>query len=278
MADRTEYQAAFQAGAERKLKTEIIEGIEHALVPEGAKVVNFAKLMPAPSRIQATPSFSDIAGFADYIVEFKEDGTRIFIDDERRRFTTVFDCHHKGQPAWGDHSASLDVELSREWLRFKSFNEKKMAAIDFAEFIEDNVAYITGPVTGVDLLAMAQSMKVKLKGDLEVEETLHAGMKKLLITDESVVRGTNSDKKEMAFPEKVELSLRVFKNGLTYPIEVFLRMRKSDRGLTFWIKIPDPEAIEEAAFDQVIDQVKEATGLPTLKGSFVGPSHRSDRY
>lgn len=277
MAEKTEYQAAFESGASQELKTVEIGDIEHALIPEGACIKSFENLMAAPNRIKATPSFTDIPGFADYVEEFKEEGTRIFIDDDRRRFTTVFDCHHKNQPAWGDHSASLDVELSREWKRVKAQNEQKMAAIDFAEFIEDNVAYITGPVTGIDLLAMAQSMKVKLKGDLEVEETLHAGMKKLLITDESIVKGTNSNKKEMEFPEKVELSLRVFKNGLTYPIEVFLRMRKSDRGINFWIKIPDPDAIEEAAFDQVIDQVKEATALPTLKGSFEGPSHRSRR-
>ncbi len=137
------------------------------------------------------------------------------------------------------------------------------------------MAYVAGPVAGLDLLAMAQSMKVKLKGDLDVEETLSRGMKRLLITDESVLKGTNSQKKEMEFPEELKLSLRVFKNGKTYPIKVYLRIRTTKDAITFWIKIPDPEAIEEEAFDQVIEEVRDVTGLPTLKGSFRGPSHKS---
>ena len=143
-----------------------------------------------------------------------------------------------------------------------------MNQFELAEFLEDNMAYITKPVSGADLLSMAQNIKVQLKGSLEIEETVSRGLKTLSIKDDSIIRGQNSKGKNIVFPESLSLSLRVFKNQPAFNIDVFLRMRRHPDSLEFWITIPDPKAIEEAAFDKVIDEVKATSKLPTLKGSF----------
>lgn len=274
MTDKTEFQSAYDLGAAKKLDLVTIQGIEHALIPEGAKVASFENLLPAPTRIKAHPSFTDVASFHSYIESFKEDGSRIFIDEQNLRFFTVFDCHKKDQPRWGDHSASFQAKPAREWERFKSFDGKKLSQMEFAEFIEDNVTYITKPISGVDLLAMAQTIKVQVKGNIEIDETLHGGIKTLSIKDDSIVRGTSSKDKQLSFPEKVTLAIRVFHNHTAYQVEVFLRYRKQDNSLVFWIKIPDPKAIEELAFNAVIADIQAATKLPTLKGSYQGLSHK----
>lgn len=277
MVDQTEYEAAHTAGQAVKLVTAKINGIEHVLVPPNCSLNSMAALMPAPQRIKAHPSFSDVAGFAEYIEEFKEDGSRIFVDDSRHSFTTIFDCHHKGSPAWGDHSASLSLEHSHEWNNFLANNDQKMSPYDFAEFLEDNIAYVdqdaTG-LTGADLLTMAQTFKVKLKGDLQVEETLQRGMRKLLIQDDSTLKANNSQGNEIEFPETMSFNLRIFKNQSAYPIKVYLRTRTTKDQVIFWIKIPDTPGLIEEAFNHVITEVAETTELPTLKGSFDGPNHR----
>lgn len=272
-----DFQAAFEAGQATQIVYANFHGIDHVLIPPGCKLQSLETLLPAPTRIKATPSFNDVDGFATYVAEFKGDGSRVFVDDSKYRFTTVFDCHAKDQPAWGDHSASITMELAHEWKRFRGFDSKAMSPKEFAEFLEDNVAYVDGErsgMSGADVLTMAQTFKVNVKGELDVEESLSRGLRKLVIKDDSTLRGKNVAGTELEFPEKLHFNLRIFKNHNAYPIEVYLRTRTSKEAVVFLIKIPDPDGLLEEAFDRVIDDVRSRTLLPTLKGSFNGPTHK----
>ena len=163
----TDFQAAFEAGIAQKIETIDVEGVQHVLIAPGCTLQSMEKFLPAPTRIKAHPSFNDVAGFAEYVKEFAEAGSRVFVDDSSYRFTTVFDCHAKGQPAWGDHSASITMELAHEWQRFRRFDGKAMTPKEFAEFLEDNGAYVDADrsgMTGADVLTMAQTFKVNVKG------------------------------------------------------------------------------------------------------------------
>jgi len=278
-----EFQSAYTLGLERTIEKIEVDGIMHLMVPKTMSVESMAHLMDAPNRIKAHPSFNDVEGFAGYAKEFQEAGSRVFVDDINHSFVTVFDCHAKDSPAWCDHSASMKLSHSHEWNRFVDFNNKKLSAKQFAEFLEDNISYLgamdtaAGFTSPADILTMAQTFKVRLKGELDVEDTLQAGVRKLIIKDDSTLSGRNADGKELSFPEKLNFNLRVFKNHHTYPITVWLRTRASKDGVTFWITIPDVDGIVEQAFDQVIDRVQTCTGLPTLKGQFDGPNHRRSR-
>jgi len=276
MPSNTEYETAFEAGANQELKTVEVYGIKHALIPAGRDIKSFERLMLAPSRIVASPCFSDQHGFVEYFKEFKEDGTRIFVNDNSLIFTTVFDCHHKDQPAWGDHSASYELNHSSEWKRFNSFNNKKMDQRDFAEFLEDNMEHINGPIKGLELLQLAQNININFKGTLAIEETVSKGLKSLIIKDESRAFGIDTAGKEIEFPDHLVLSLRVFKNGPLYDFTVKLRQRtnKEQNCLIFWISITDSDAIEEKVFDKVIESIKEETGITPLKGAYKGRSHK----
>ena len=195
MTNQTEAQTIFEKGRQTALVLNTINGIDHALVPNDCALKSLEHLMPAPQRIVASPEFHDVAGFGQYVDEFKQDGTRIFVDADALRFSTVFDCHAPGKPAWGDHSASLVFALSNEWKKFKAYDGRKMSNTDFAEFIEDHVAYIKNDkLSGADLLTMAQNMKVSFKGELAIESTLHAGLRNLTIRDDHTLKAQKGDK------------------------------------------------------------------------------------
>jgi uncharacterized protein YfdQ (DUF2303 family) len=272
----TDFQNAFDAGRQAKIEVIEIEDVLHVLVPQGCALKSMEELLPAPTRIRATPAFHDVEGFSSYVAEFKAEGTRIFVDDAKLRFFTVFDHHSKDAPAWGDHSASMDVHESPEWIRFKAFNDKPLSPKEFAEMIEDNLEYISAEgMTSADLLMMAQSFKVDFKSsELVVEDTLQKGLRNLVIKDDGALRGAGKEGKELEFPEKLALALRVFKNQAAYSISVWLRYRATKDKVIFFIKIPDPDGIKEKAFSEVIEAVKSATGLPTVKGSYSGPKHK----
>lgn len=273
---KNDFQSAHEAGQNTKILTYMVDGVEHVFLPPGASLESMEKFLPAPRRIVASPQFNDVEGFASYVKEFAEAGSRVFVDDNEFKFTTVFDFHSKGLPAWGDHSASIKMELAHEWQRFKEFDGRALKPVDFAEFLEDNVAYISARsgMTGADLLTMAQTFKVQLKGELQVEDTLSGGLRNLVIKDDSTLKGRDSEGKQISFPEKLHFDLRLFKNHKAYPIEVYLRTRTSKESVTFMIKIPDPKGLVEEAFDKVIEDVRSATELSTIKGSFSGPSHK----
>lgn len=270
MSDENNFaQTIYEKGRQSadRLLIEEIEGIKHVLVPDDCSLKSMAELMPAPQRIKASPSFADVGGFKAYVDEFKVEGSRIFVDEKALSFTTIFDAHAPGKPAWEDHSAKFKLEHAHEWNRFKGFDGKVMSNTEFAEFIEENVSYITGPIIGAELLTMAQNIKTELKGDLIVNDTLQSGMRHLVIKDDSVMTG-KSGEKEMEFPEVLQLALRIFKNHTAYSISVYLRYRVTKDYVKFFIKIPDVKKIEEEAFNAVIEDVANATGLPTLKGSY----------
>lgn len=263
----TEYDSAYAQGAANTIQQKKIEGVPHVLIPPGSTLKSMAGLMDAPQRISASPTFFDTEGFIDYTAEFKIAGTRIFVDPEQRVFFTIFDAHAPGAPAWCEHSCSLMFSFSSEWMKLCTTDGKKMDPTTLSEFLEENVAYIEGPVKGADLLTMAQNLKVQLKGDLQVEHSTQSGLKKLLIKDDSTLRGSTGEK-DLTFPEQVVFKMRIFDGGATYEVPVFLRYRAVKEGVTFWFKIPDRSAIEEAAFDIIIQDVKVKSGLKTLKGTY----------
>lgn len=272
----TDFQAAYDAGRNYEVRPLTIEGVPHVLVPPGSTLSSLEALLPAPKRIVAHPSFHDIDGFASYVKEFKSDGSRVFVDESTLTFFTIFDHHSKDQPAWGDHCSSMKLEESPEWIRFKAFNDKKLTPIEFAELLEDNLDYISAEnMTSADLLTMAQSFKVDFKGnELQIADSLQRGLRSLIVKDDGVARGAKADGTELEFPEKLVLKLRIFKYQATYELQVYLRYRASKERVQFFIKITDPEGIREKAFAAVIDEVKSATELPTVKGKYTGPKHK----
>ncbi len=267
--ENTDFQAAFDAGTNQEIKVLNIGGIDHALVPDSAGLKSFERLMDNPNRIKATHEFHDVESFAKYFKAFKEEGTRIFVDERRGTFTVVFDCDHKDSPGWGEHRITLSFSKSNEWNHFTgAHNERKSQSV-FAEFLEDHADYVIGPddYTGANLIAMAQNINISIKGNCQVEETIANGLKTLVIKDDSTATGQLNGK-QVSFPEKLQLRLRIFKGASAFDIGVHLRQRVNSGSLTFWISIPDIDAIIESAFNAVIEEVEEETGLECLKGTY----------
>lgn len=283
----TDFQSAHDAGqASAGIKVTDIGEVPHVLVPPGCGLTALPRLMDKPKRIIASPQFNDIEGFAGYFKEFKTDGTRIFVDDTKLNFVAVFDGHSSPEEGpvadWCDHSASLSIELSHEWKRFLGYDNEAMSAKDFAEFIEDNISYITATsstddLSASDLLTMAQTFKIAFVGEMDTEDRLQDGLRHLIIKDESKVTGSAGGK-ELSFPEKITFSLRVFKNHTSFKIECWLRYRATRDKLTFLMKIPDRELTEESAFNQVILEVHKATEIKPVRGKLDGPSHKAKGY
>lgn len=275
----TETAAAFDMGVKTKINSKMIGGIEHVQLPDDCKLQSFERLMDKPNRIKAAHVFNDTDSFVTYFELFSSEGTRIFVDDKNFNFTTVYDCDNPGEPAWGDHTSSLQMRFSFEWSRFKNIHKERMNQKEFSEFLCRNAEYIEFhrkdgseniPMDGNELLTMAKKIDVNIKGNAEFEESESRGIKKIVICDDSTASGKTSDGKSIEFPEEITLTLRVFRNSAAFKVPAFLRQRidKDKKGLIFWIEIKDIEQTEEAAFDKVIAEMEEKTKITALRGIY----------
>ena len=304
MADTTETEALYNIATNHEAKKQRLEidGVEHFLIPPGSTLKSLEHLLPFPVRIRSCAKFHDLDGFADYAKEFSTSGSMVFVNEKERKFTIVFDADvppddgfdeadappageaaspdspQPGRAGWGEHTAHLVFNLSHEWERFKKYDGQQMSAMQFAEFLEDNIDYISAtvtkgeesvPITGADLLSMAQQFKIRLKnGQNDVHETLKEGVRKIQIVDESETSGVKGDGVELPFPDQLCVNMRIFHNHTAYAINVWLRYRKDDGTLFFLIKIPDVAGIQEKAFEQLYSDVREKLGMRMAKGEY----------
>lgn len=268
-------EAAAIAALAQEIKVVDVEYVPHAMIPPGHSLQSLEKLMDAPMRIRASPEFTAAEDFSIYFKEFAEEGTRIFVDDDKYRFTSVFDFHTPGSPAHGDHSAGLQMSLASEWRRWKDWSGRRMNREQFANFLENNLDYIVGDFAGTKLLQMCRSLKVRTRGDLQADERMADGQRSLVFKTDSEVRGQLADGMEVAFPEIIQVRIRVFKNAATYDLPARLRWSVSPKdGAEFWYDLMDPEGVEEAAFGKVIEQVTELCERRPIRGKYEGKYHK----
>lgn len=263
-----DFQSAFEAGASQRIVNGAVAGVEHALVPNSAKLVSMEHLMERPLRTKGVAVLSDIVSFVEYTNKFKGPDTALYANQQATEIVAIFNHHSKDVPAWCDNTAVLKLTASPEWERFLKLSERKMTHVEFAEFIEDNIDYVSAKsLSAADLLSMAQNFRVKRKGSVECDEKLHNGLKKLIYIDDSEVKGMKDNSREVSFPPELEFKMRFFKGCGTYNIKAFLRYRVEDAGVKFFFKIPDPQGMVESAMQAVVDEVAKQIKLQILNGT-----------
>jgi uncharacterized protein YfdQ (DUF2303 family) len=235
------------------LETRTIEGVPHVILPEGFKAESFEKLLPAPTRIKAGVSLADAKGFIDYWQKFGTDKAVIFASEAAKKIRAVFDYHEPGQPAWGDHTATLQLSHSDEWKAWLSANNTPFPQRKFAEFIEDHIKDVFTP-TGAELLEVAKSLNVNKKLHFRSSQELSNGQVQLTYSEE--IQGQAGASGQLTIPTSITIGLRVFKGQEAYKVTARFRYRVSDEGvLTFSYHLDDVEKILEDAFNTVLQQI-----------------------
>lgn len=207
-----------------------------------------------PNRIKEKVQLAEIKSFVDYYQRFGNDRTIIKADLENKRFTAVFDYHEPGNPAWGDHTATLHCVHATEWLTWLSNDAKPFGQVAFAEFIEMNAVDIVSP-SAAEMLQIALTLQAKKKVNFNSGVRLDNGQIQLGYHEE--IAGSAGPKGDIKVPEKFELALRVFQGGEKYKVEAHLRYRINEGQLKFFYQIIRPERLVEDAFDLVKEQVEK---------------------
>lgn len=154
------------------------------------KLVSAERWEPAPTAIRQSTTLLTARGFAQYVNLFKATSTIVFFNRDTK-FVAVLDYHEPSKPSWSTHRATFEAKRTREWLLWKSFDNKPMTQVDFAQFLEDNLPDIAAP-DAATIVEAARNMEATKEVTFKSQVNVGNGSVKFTY-DEFVNNGTRPD-------------------------------------------------------------------------------------
>ncbi|AQW29058.1 DUF2303 family protein [Ralstonia syzygii subsp. celebesensis] len=242
----------------------------HLALPPGWKLEarDHEKDLPTPVRKRATVRLKDADSFIDYVKRHGSLtsstiwGTANY-QEGKVAFTAIINDHGEddSKPQWRDHTARFAPEFSEEWRRWFGKNRTPMSQVEFAAFIEENLADVACPdnaglPTGAQMLEMALSFEANQ--DMRFKSAVrlsNGGVQMSFVQDDDA-----QTLAKMQLFERFALGIPVFWNGDAYRIDARLRYRVRDGKLTFWYELIRQDKALEDATVTLIKKIREQTG------------------
>lgn len=178
----------------------------------------------------------------------------MWADLDQRTIKAVID----GVNGWRQHTATLQLKLSREWTEWATIDGKLYDQVTFAEFIEGHLSTIAYP-DGGQLLDVCQTLQVHNQASFKQSNQLATGQRVFRFEEDLETKaGTKGD---LAVPTELTLALRPFQGGEPVPVTARFRFRLRDGVLQLGVKLAEPEKSLEDAFAQIVDEV--SLSVPT---------------
>lgn len=221
-----------------------------------------------PRRKQGTVTVADVASFAVYHGKHSDPESEVYADLDRATITAVLDAHHgdPGAARWQAHRLVLALKPAAAWTAWTAHDGHMLAQQAFAEFLEDHQRDVApdGPVTGADLLEIAQQFQAHTKVSFASGSRLASGETQFTYTEETTAssgrRGT------ISIPSVFELGLPIFEDLDSYRVHARFRYRISDGRLTLGYRLDNAEDLQRDAVKQVVAKTAEATGAVIMCG------------
>ena len=247
--------------------------IEQIAVPDGWSLQDTESFQLCPRRKAANVVLGDDAGFVVYL---KRHGSlascTIWCEADytngKVNYTAILNDHQEtdnGQK-WRDHIAKFSPEKSVEWTRWTSKNKVFMTQVEFAEFIESNLADIAsadGFPTGTSMLQMATGLEITQDSRIKSAIRLQSGGVRMEYVQDDNAETASS----MEVFSKFALGLPVFRGADAYQVEARLKYRLNSGKLTFWFELVRHDKVLEAAAKTLTASIQEKTGFPLYHGN-----------
>lgn len=173
----------------------------------------------------------------------------LWADIDQRRITAILD----GNNGLREHTATLQLRLSREWTEWANADGKLLKQAEFAQFLEDHISTIGHPAGGV-LLDVAQTLQATTSTQFKQQAILANGQRQFRWEETVEARAGQSG--ELQIPNELVLVLRPFQGSDPVQITARFRFQIREGVLTLGVKLAEPDLALEAAFAQVISDVQ----------------------
>lgn len=249
------------------------------MVPQGYKaevlkdlqLQQLEKHLTTPLRKRGKVVLHDSASFIHYVNQHQAANvTSIYCDanyqESKVDLTAIFNDQGTHNTGWRDHTAAYSPLQSVEWKRWIGQNRKTFSQVEFALFIEDNlqdIASVEGMPTGTQMLEMAMNLEANQDSRFKSNIRLQSGGTELAF----VQKEDDATLEKMRLFERFSIGIPPFFNGSNFRIDARLRYRVRDGRLTFWFELIREDKVLQAAAEEEIAKIADATGLIVLQGN-----------
>lgn len=221
-----------------------------------------------PRHTKGTSHHSELESFLAHVARFSiGNESVIWADSKSFSVTAIYDYHvAPGVPGWCRYKAVYACPLSDEWKRWSSASGSIMSQDNFADFVEEWLEDLTGPVKGepgpkpAELLEMARDLRVHSKGRFERKVDPTTGQYAMVCKEEHSESSTK-------IPRAFYLALRVFEGGEKYRVEARIRFAMHEGNPRFSFMLHRATEIKKDAFAEIRDKITERTGLLLFIGA-----------
>lgn len=224
------------------------------------------RLLPQPYRIRTEPMFVNQQSFCEYVNRFKNDDSWInLVASERGATAVAFLDYHgpKSGPSWNAHRATYNAKHSEAWNIWSAKNNKAMTQSDFADFIYDNQADVSG-MPGADLLEIVQRIKATAKSEYRDMQERNGSVDMIYRTKISMTDAATD--KVITFPTETEITIPMYEGGDPVRLKVDFKIKKqdTDKGgvALFAYRLYRPDTVVLNHHLALKEALKEATKLP----------------
>ncbi|MCC4906933.1 DUF2303 family protein [Microbacterium sp. cx-59] len=240
----------------------------------GIRVVDTDGYDLSPRHKAANRTVTDAISFVTYVNRHCLPGTEVYAHTSASSVVAVIDSHEgtDSLPGWQKHKLTLGLEHTKAWLawvaRDLGTNERAwMSQQEFAEFIEDRALDVHDP-DHARLIELATKFEATTKVEFGSAVRLDNGEVKFEYTE--TVGPRKGNKGGIDLPKELKLGLRPYIGGPIYYVFASLRYRMRSEGLVLGVALQRPENILEAAFADIVteirDGIEEKDGKPGHPG------------
>lgn len=237
------------------------------LVPEGYTLSTLEHLLPAPLKTKQTVALCSIESFVAYVTRFKQAETSIFAPDSAYNSPLTarasIDYHGADNPSHTRHFAELTLPLSEQWARWTGINKKWIKQGQFAAFLEQNIVDVTKP-DHADIIEVTRSLEAVKSGAFKSGVRLSNGSHELAWSEQVEARVAGG---KVQIPEKIEITIPIFKGDVPYAVSAFFRYRVEDGNLVLQIELDRAEFLFETVAGNLLGMIGQQTGAPVYRGS-----------
>jgi uncharacterized protein YfdQ (DUF2303 family) len=229
---------------------------------ETIQTVNLERLLSFPDRARGTATLYDPADFAEYVNRLRTPSTTVWADEQRGRFTAVFNDHEETEggdssptAGWRDHTAVLALQPDPDWLSFLKIDGAYLSQAEFAEFLSDNDTAFVQP-DGARMLEVATSFKAHRKAEFSQAINLDNGDVQLTYSEETTQKTTRAGQIEV--PRELVVQLTPFLGYPLQQIDARLRWFLDGSSLQMGFKLRRPDIVKRDAFADIRNTIADA--------------------
>lgn len=175
----------------------------------------------------------------------------------------ILDPQREGEPSWQEHRGVFAARRHPSWERWRNITGDLLAQADFAAHVQTCAADIAEPAA-LDMLEIAETLNLNVGAKISSAVRQRDGQRHLIF-DETVEARAGFER-ELTIPETMKLHVPIFEGAEPTTVPARLLYRAVNGAVGFIVQIIDPDDIERAAFQSLVEAAGTDLGTVPIWG------------